>query len=293
MRVAIHHHTNYTYDRAVLLSTHFLRLKPAAHCRTPIESYSLTVSPPEHLIHWQQDPFGNFQARIDFEEFIKELSISVDIIADISSINPFDFFLDDYAQSFPFTYEDQLKKDLAPYLEITEHGQKLMQWIAKIDLSQRATIDFLVMLNTRVYEAIRYTVRMEAGVQSAEETLTNALGSCRDSAWLMVQILRHIGLAARFVSGYLVQLVPDNQVPGSLEGIQEDFTALHAWAEVYIPGAGWIGLDATSGLFAGEGHLPLACTPSPEGAAPVSGTAEKSETVFTYLNTVERLSLPA
>jgi transglutaminase-like putative cysteine protease len=287
MRVAIHHHTRYQYDRPVLHSTHFLRLKPAAHCRTPIETYTLTIKPDKYQLHWQQDPFGNFMARIDFEEFMQELSIDVHIVADISQINPFDFFLDDYAQYFPFEYEPQLKKDLAPYLEITEQSPELMKWVAAIDRSSRGIIDFLVMLNEKVFQNIGYTIRMEPGVQTSEETLQYAMGSCRDSAWLLVQVLRHLGLAARFVSGYLVQLASDSA--GMPSGASEDFTALHAWAEVYIPGAGWIGLDATSGLFAGEGHIPLACTPSPESAAPVTGTAEKSETIFTYHNTVERL----
>jgi transglutaminase-like putative cysteine protease len=289
MRIAIHHHTHYQYDRPVLLSTHYLRLKPAAHTRTPIESYSLTLHPENYLIHWQQDPFGNFVARIDFEEFIKEVSITVDIVADISRINPFDFFLDAYAQYFPFEYEAQLKKDLRPYLQVTEQGKQLLQWISSIDYSGMGIIDFLSRLNQQVYKHIAYTVRMQPGVQTCEETLGQALGSCRDSAWLMVQILRHLGLAARFVSGYLVQLVEDIPAINPLTDLQEDFAALHAWAEVYIPGAGWIGLDSTSGLFAGEAHVPLACTPDPVGAAPITGTAEKSETIFSYTTTVKRL----
>ncbi|WP_232064755.1 transglutaminase family protein [Rhodocytophaga rosea] len=289
MHVAIHHHTRYQYDRPVLHSTHFLRLKPAAHSRTPIEAYSLTIKPEKYQIHWQQDPFGNFIARIDFEEFMQELSIDVDIVADISQINPFDFFLDDYAQYFPFDYEPQLKKDLAPYLEITEQSPALLQWLDAIDRSGRGIIDFLVMLNEKIFKDIRYTVRMEPGVQTSEETLQYAIGSCRDSAWLLVQVLRHLGLAARFVSGYLVQLASGSSSGSVSSSLSEDFTALHAWAEVYIPGAGWIGLDATSGLMAGEGHIPLACTPSPESAAPITGTAEKSETILTYRNTVERL----
>lgn len=289
MRIAIHHHTHYSYDRPVLLSTHFLRLKPAAHSRTPVELYTLTINPENYLLHWQQDPFGNFVARIDFQEFIKDLSICVDIIADISRINPFDFFIDDYAQYFPFEYEPQLKKELYSYREITEQGKALMQWISDIDYARGSIIDFLNKLNQRVFEHIRYTIRMQPGVQTCEETLLRASGSCRDSAWLMVQILRHVGLAARFVSGYLVQLAEETPLAPNASTVQKDFAALHAWAEVYIPGAGWVGLDATSGLFTGEGHIPLACTPDPEGAAPVTGTAEKSETIFTYSTTVEIL----
>ena len=286
MRIAIRHHTSYTYDRSVFLSSHILRLKPAAHSRTPIEAYSLIIKPENHFIHWQQDPFGNFMARIDFQEPTQQLSIEVELIANIAEVNPFDFFLDEYAQHFPFVYEAQLEKDLRPYLEISSQGPHLRQWLEKVDRSERAIVDFLVMLNQMVYQDIGYTVRLQPGVQTDEETLAQALGSCRDSAWLLVQILRQLGLAARFVSGYLVQLVSPKHLQ---DGPKEDFTALHAWTEVFIPGAGWIGLDPTSGLFAGEGHIPLACTPSPSGAAPIVGTAEKAETVFTYLNSVKRL----
>ncbi|MES2733840.1 MAG: transglutaminase family protein [Bacteroidota bacterium] len=289
IRVALRHYTRYEYDRLVSLSPHTFRLKPAAHSRTPIEAYSLKITPENHFINWQQDPFGNYLARVVFPDKTREMSVEVEVIAEMVVINPFDFFLDEYAEDFPFEYDAQLRKELVPYLEITEAGPLLKQWLASVDRSKCRIVDFFVMLNQRVYQDIAYTVRMEPGVQTCEETLGRALGSCRDSGWLLVQIFRHLGLAARFVSGYLVQLTADIKSLDGPSGPEADFTDLHAWAEVYIPGAGWIGLDPTSGLFAGEGHIPLACTPDPVSAAPVTGLTDVCQTTFTFSNTVERI----
>jgi transglutaminase-like putative cysteine protease len=284
-RVLLQHQTRYQYDRPVYLTTHLIRLKPAAHCRTPIENYTLTVSPENHVLHWQQDPFGNFIARVDFMGPVEELLIQVKMKATLIAINPFDFYVEESSQYFPFEYSPQLKNDLRSYLEVTEQGAEMIKWLQKVNRSKQSIVEFLVMLNAMVYNDIHYTTRLEPGVQSCEETLKCTVGSCRDSAWLLVQVLRNLGLAARFVSGYLVQLTPHS----NLTQEKGDTTALHAWAEVYIPGAGWIGLDPTSGLLAGEGHLPLACTPSPESAAPVSGTSEITKTSFDYSSTVIRL----
>jgi uncharacterized protein (DUF2126 family)/transglutaminase-like putative cysteine protease len=289
IRVAINHKTTYTYDRLVSLSPHVFRLRPAAHSRTAIESYSFKIKPEGHFINWQQDPFGNYQARVVFPEKTTELSVEVELIANMVVINPFDFFVEDYAENYPFTYGDQLRKELVPYFEFKEYGPLLRKWIAGIDRSKKTINDFLVYINQKLNRDINYSIRMEVGVQTCEETLGKALGSCRDSAWLLVQILRHLGLAARFVSGYLVQLTADIKSLDGPSGPENDFTDLHAWTEVYIPGAGWIGLDPTSGLFAGEGHIPLACTPDFESAAPVVGATDKCETVFTFSNEVTRI----
>ena len=271
IRVAINHITEYRFDRPITLHPHVVRLRPSPHCRTAIESYSLKVSPASHFLNWQQDPFGNYLARFVFPEKTRELLIHVELIADLTVINPFDFFLEEEAETIPFQYENQLRRDLDPYLEVKENGPLLMQWLAEVDRTRTPTVNFLVALNQRLMADVSYLIRMEPGVQSCEQTLLAGSGSCRDSAWLMVQVLRHLGLAARFVSGYLVQLQADQPSLDGPSGPAADFTDLHAWAEVYLPGAGWIGLDATSGLFAGEGHIPLACTPDPISAAPVTG----------------------
>ena len=287
--VAINHQTSYSYDRLINLSPHIIRLRPAPHCRTPIQAYSLRIQPADHFINWQQDAFGNYLARVVFPERTRELLIEVDIVADLTPLNPFDFFVDDTAASFPFAYDSQEVTDLQPYLKIDEAGPRLLEWTAAVDRSEMPIIDFLVQLNQKLYQEVAYSVRMDPGVQSCEETLGAQLGSCRDSGWLLVQILRQMGLAARFVSGYLIQLTADQKALDGPSGPLEDFTDLHAWAEVYIPGAGWVGLDPTSGLFAGEGHIPLACTPSPASAAAVSGFTDPCETVFNFSNSVQRI----
>ncbi|MEP7231651.1 MAG: transglutaminase family protein [Ginsengibacter sp.] len=289
IRAAIRHKTIYSYDRMVAISPHVFRLRPAAHSRTAIESYSFKVEPKEHFINWQQDPFGNYQARVVFPEKASELTIEVEVIANLVSINPFDFFVEGYAENFPFKYQEQLPKELVPYLEIKERGPRLMQWLEGVDKSKKTINDFLVYINQKLNRDINYSIRMEVGVQVCEETLEKKLGSCRDTAWLFVQVLRHLGLAARFVSGYLVQLTSDEKSLDGPSGPENDFTDLHAWTEVYIPGAGWIGLDPTSGLFAGEGHIPLACTADYASAAPVVGATEKCEVTFFFENTVTRI----
>lgn len=292
LRVAIRHHTSYTYDRAVKLSPQIIRLRPAPHARNPIRGYSLNIKPANHFINWQQDPFGNYQARVVFPEKVTELSIDVEVITDMVTVNPFDFFLEDYAEEFPFVYDEQLRHELEPYLHISEEGKLLKEYVAgpqvQTLLGQR-TVDFLVGLIQGLANDIHYNIRMEPGVQLCETTLGRRNGSCRDTAWLLVQILRHLGLASRFVSGYLVQLTPDEKVLDGPNGPAEDFTDLHAWAEVYLPGAGWVGLDATSGLFAGEGHIPLAATPDYASAAPLTGFSEPAEVTFGFGNVVERI----
>ncbi len=289
IHVSLEHKTTYRFDRRVELFPHVIRLRPAPHCRTPISAYSLKVTPEPHFVNWQQDPFGNYLARFVFPEPATELHIEVSLIADLTVINPFDFFLDEGVESFPFDYEPQLRRDLTPYLEVTEEGPKLAAWLAQVDTKDARTVDFLVALNQRLQKDVDYLVRMEPGVQSCEDTLGWRSGSCRDSGWLLVQILRHLGLAARFVSGYLVQLKADVEALDGPSGTTHDFTDLHAWAEVYLPGAGWIGLDPTSGLMAGEGHIPLACTPDPASAAPVTGAIGPANVEFSFSNEVIRI----
>ncbi|MDX1529471.1 MAG: transglutaminase family protein, partial [Gammaproteobacteria bacterium] len=289
IRVALNHKTEYRFDRPINVFPHVVRLRPSPHCRTPIHAYSLKTHPKDHFINWQQDPFGNYLARFVFSKKTRSLSFEVDVVAEMTVINPFDFFLEEEAEKFPWNYEPGLASDLAPYLEIEERGPLLMKWLKDVDRTSRPTVDFLVAINQRLQRDVAYTVRMEPGVQTCEDTLSRKIGSCRDSSWLLVQILRHLGFAARFVSGYLVQLTADVKSLDGPSGPEADFTDLHAWAEVYLPGAGWVGLDPTSGLFAGEGHIPLAATPEPTSAAPITGATEPCEVEFYFHNKVTRI----
>jgi len=289
IRIALDHTTVYKYDKPVTLYPHIIRLRPASHCRTPILSYSLNIEPETHFLNWQQDPFGNYLARLVFNEPTTELSVKVDLLAEMTVINPFDFFVEESAENFPFTYSQSVQEDLAPYLAVTKASAILQAWLQKNRPAKQSINDALVSINQAVQRDIEYELRMEPGVQSSEQTLTLAKGSCRDSGWLLVEILRHYGLAARFVSGYLVQLVPDLKALDGPSGTTQDFTDLHAWAEVYLPGAGWVGMDPTSGLFAGEGHIPLACTPQPTSAAPISGSASAAADDFYFHNRVIRI----
>jgi uncharacterized protein (DUF2126 family)/transglutaminase-like putative cysteine protease len=293
IKVALHHRTHYTYDRPVGLSPHEVRLRPAAHCRTPIESYSLKVKPAKHFLNWQQDPYGNWVARIVFPDKAREMEITVDLVADMTVINPFDFFVDASAERFPFAYTDENARELAPYLELAPQTPRLMAFVNDVRTrylnASLSTIDLLIAVNRMVREQVDYLVRMEQGIQSPDETLERGQGSCRDSAWLMVQILRYLGIAARFASGYLIQLAADQKSLDGPSGPERDFTDLHAWAEAYIPGAGWIGLDATSGLLAGEGHIPLASAALPTSAAPVSGATEICKSTLDFSMSVTRI----
>ncbi len=336
IQVALYHQTRYSYDRLINLGPQVVRLRPAPHARTRILSYSLKITPEPHFINWQQDPQSNYLARLVFPEPTREFCVTVDLVAEMAVYNPFDFFLEPAAETFPFKYDPALNHELEPFLLRMPLTPKLKAAVEEVkrDLighphaalmagheiptphSERAgdkhhdggvlpvagpahsaatgntparTIDFLVALNQKVWHAIKYLIRLEPGVQSPEETLTRLSGSCRDSAWVLVQLLRHCGLAARFVSGYLIQLKADQKSIDGPSGAEKDFTDLHAWTEVYLPGAGWIGLDPTSGLLAGEGHIPLAATPDPSSAAPISGAVDECECKFGFEMKVARL----
>ncbi|MFD0361946.1 DUF2126 domain-containing protein [Nocardia sp. GCM10030253] len=297
IKVSLEHRTTYSFDRLVEIHPHVVRLRPAPHSRTRIDAYSMRVTPADHFRNWQQDAFGNFLARLVFPNPARELSITVGLIADLEVINPFDFFIEDYAEHFPFGYHRELIADLEPYLRPVDEsgpgsgpGELVRDWVrTHAPSDQPRTIDFLVAINQALRQDVGYTIRMEPGVQSPDHTLRSAIGSCRDSAWLLVSVLRELGLAARFVSGYLVQLAQDVPALDGPSGPPADFTDLHAWTEAYLPGAGWVGLDPTSGLFAGEGHIPLAATPHPTSSAAITGATGPTEATMDFANTVRRV----
>ncbi len=289
IHVALNHVTHYRYDRPINLGPQIIRLRPCAHARTRILSYTMRVVPGEHFINWQQDPQANYLARMVFPEKTTEFRIEVDFVAEMAVHNPFDFFLEPEAEEFPFSYPAEQVHELQPYRACLTPTPAFSAYLSTIPHEKVRTIDFLVGLNQRLQQDISYTIRMEPGVQAPEETLTKRSGSCRDSAWLLVQLLRHLGFAARFVSGYLIQLAPDIKSLDGPSGPEIDFTDLHAWCEVYLPGAGWIGFDPTSGLLAGEGHIPVACSPDPGSAAPVTGALDECECEFEHSMQVTRI----
>ena len=289
IHVALSHVTHYRYDRPVKMGPQVVRLRPAPHSRTKVLSYSQTIEPGTHFINWQQDPFANYQARLVFPEPASEFKVTIDLVVEMAVYNPFDFFLEPRAENYPFAYDAAQRQELAPYLATAPLTPRLQAYLDRVDRHERRTIDFLVELNQQLQRDIAYTIRLEPGVQTPEETLELRSGSCRDSGWLLVQMLRHLGLAARFVSGYLIQLAPDVKALDGPSGPEADFTDLHAWCEVFLPGAGWIGLDPTSGLLAGEGHIPLACTPQPSSAAPVEGAIDPCEVSFGHQMQVTRI----
>jgi uncharacterized protein (DUF2126 family)/transglutaminase-like putative cysteine protease len=290
VQVALNHWTQYRYDKAVSIGPQVIRLRPAPHCRTPILSYSLSVTPPGHLLNWQHDVHNNHLARLLFPGKTNEFVVEVNLVAELSPFNPFDFFLEPGIESYPFEYAPEFAKELEPYLWVDQAGPRLLAFLSKLPGERRGTVSFLVDLNRRVRDEIEYVTRLDPGVQTCEQTLEKCTGSCRDSAWLLVQILRHLGIAARFVSGYLIQLAADERASEGPTGPQADSAALHAWVEAFLPGAGWIGLDPTSGLFAGEGHIPLFCTPNASKGAPVEGTVELANVDFGYSMSIRRLN---
>lgn len=290
IHAALHHRTTYRYDRKVEMGPQIIRLRPAPYARTPVLSYSLNIKPDGYFINWQQDPHGNYQARVVFPDPVEYFEVEVDLVADMSVQNPFDFFLEPDAEELPLVYDPDLREELKPYLEPEPAGPLLRAWLDALPTPSGSTVDFLVGLNQRLQGEIEYLIRMEPGVQDCDVTLSSGKGSCRDTGWLLVEIFRHLGFAARFVSGYLVQLKPDVESLDGPSGTDIDFTDLHAWTEVYLPGAGWIGLDPTSGLLAGEGHIPLASTPRPRSAAPISGGVGECQVEFSFDMNVTRIS---
>lgn len=287
IQVALHHMTRYQYERPVSLGPQTIQLRPAPYGRTPILSYTLAVTPAEHILHWQFDPLNNHLARIIFPSKTDELAVAVDLVADLTPYNPFAFYVEPGFDTFPFVYPADVAKNLEPYRTVEPAGPLTKKFLAGVSRQAQPTVELVVGLNTKVRNEVGYVTRFEHGVQSGEDTLRKRTGSCRDSAWLLVQIFRHLGIAARFVSGYLIQLAAEE---GSADGPAKDSADLHAWTEVFLPGAGWIGLDPTSGLLTAEGHIPLVCTPDVGQAAPIGGTVEPADVEFSFEMSVQRLN---
>ncbi|MBZ0189656.1 MAG: transglutaminase family protein [Candidatus Obscuribacterales bacterium] len=290
MQYRIQHITKYTYEKPVSLGPHVVRLRPAAHAKADILSYSLSIEP-ECQIRWHYDPWNNQTARLSFPpDFIgSELTITVDTTIETRPVNPFDFFVENWCESLPFQYPASLADELSPFLK-SPQGGALFKKFTKEHPPQGGFIDYLVDVNKIVSEKIAYVVREETGIQESEQTLSLQSGSCRDSAVLLMDVYRSAGLAARFASGYLLQALEPEDADKSKEKhrVQLD---LHAWAEVYVPGAGWVGLDATSGMLCGEEHIPLACAATPLEAAPVTGTASSVASKFETFSEAVKLGL--
>jgi uncharacterized protein (DUF2126 family)/transglutaminase-like putative cysteine protease len=256
-----------------------VRLRPASHARARVEHYTLRV-PEQAAVRWQQDPYGNHVAHLAFKKGtrLEALELTVELAVDIRPVNPFDFFLDDRCEHVPFAYPAEMARDLSPFLALDDpefaSGPRFEALLASLPKGGQ-TVGFITAVNQAVNQALRYVIREEAGLWTPEETLANGRGSCRDQAVLLIALLRRRGLAARFASGYLLQLADEGMLPDEPKGVTRDVADLHAWCEVFLPGGGWIGLDPTSGLFAGEGHIPLASVARPALGAPVEGTADQ------------------
>ena len=254
-------------------------------------SHSLKVSPANHFVNLQQDPYGNFLARFVFPEPVNELKIEVDLVADMTVYNPFDFFVEPAAETWPFDYPEDIRDDLSIYREAGAGRAAADGLPRRRSTARRRTPSTSSSTSTPASSARSATSSAwRPACRRRRRRCRFAKGSCRDSSWLLVQVLRHLGLAARFVSGYLIQLKPDLVSLDGPPGTSVDFTDLHAWCEVYLPGAGWIGLDPTSGLLTGESHVPLAATPHYRNAAPICGMASFANVEFAFDMRVDRIA---
>jgi uncharacterized protein (DUF2126 family) len=269
VRVGITHSMLRRFERPVLLSTHWLRLRPAPQTRARITAYSLAVQGGPHYLNWVRDPFENYLARLDVSEPVSTLGLELDLIAELEPINPFDFLSEPDAAQHPFAYPPQLRKELASYLQVTAPGPRCQAWLETLDRAPASTVERLDEVNRRVHAAHGLTATAVPGPVDLEAFLERRTGSCWDAAWLLTLSLRHLGLAARFACGYRIVLAKESG--------DQDAVSLHTWSEAYIPGAGWIGLDPEAGVFTTEGYIPLACAPDPLHVVPFVGEREAGE----------------
>ena len=275
-RIALTHTIDRRYARRLVLPTHWLRLRPAPHTKAAIEAYSLSVGTEPHFLNWVRDPFENHLARLDLPEPVFGLNMAVDIVADLAPANPFDFLTEPYAASFPFEYPEQLQKELTPYLHLPKAGPRLADYLGALDADSAYIIEKLGKLTGNVHRSLAIVGSAQPGAVDLEDVVKRGTASPWEAAWLMAVSLRHLGVAARFTAGYRVVLaseaVPIHAWTADAEDSETslwlDSASLHAWCEVFLPGAGWIGLDPSAGLFTHEGYIPLTATPDPLRALP-------------------------
>lgn len=263
-RIKILHRTYYNFSSPVELGPHYLRLRPREGHQLRIEHSSLTLTP-DATISWQSDIEGNSIAAAKFETSTAQLAIESEIIVQQYNENPFDFLIEEYAVQIPFVYQEQDWPALSAYVGGSgmEETSSIADWSSTVwdGIESIQTTSLLLLLADRIRTDVRYVAREEPGVQDSGETLSRRSGSCRDFAALFIATARHFGFAARFVSGYLVA------EPSSF-----DYGATHAWAEVYLPGAGWTGIDSTLGILTGSDHIPVAVSRLADSVPPVAGS---------------------
>ncbi|MGI9212205.1 MAG: transglutaminase family protein, partial [Methylococcaceae bacterium] len=272
--VALLHHIEQTYGSRRTVPTHWLRVRPAPHTRPDITAYTIKVTSEPHFLNWVRDPFENYIARLDLPEPVASLGLTVELLADLTPINPFDFLTEPEAAHYPFDYSEQTRKELAPYLNMPPPGSRLTAWLKRLDRSPGYIVEVLSRINKTVHEQVKRLgldwspafPGMESstvGGIALEEVLISGGFSPWQAAWLLTLTCRHLGLAARFTSGYRIFLGVSKE--------SSDTASLHAWCEVFIPGAGWVGLDPSAGVHTHEGYIPLASTPEPTRALPLTG----------------------
>lgn len=263
-RYKILHRTYYNFSAAVRLEPHALRLRPREGHELRIESSTLTITPPATL-RWHRDVEDNSVAIATFDVPANQLVIESEIIIQHYNQAPLDFLVADYATDYPFSYTPEDSVLLSPYINIAAHTARdvLAEWVANLWQSgeQLQTYALLQRLNVHIQQTLSYRLREEPGVQPVAETLSRGTGSCRDSAYLFMEAARCLGFASRFVSGYL------HTPPSTI-----NFGATHAWAEVYLPGAGWKGFDPTIGEIVGANHIAVAVARLPESVPPIAGS---------------------
>lgn len=263
-RYKILHRTYYNFSTIVRLEPHALRLHPREGHELRIESSNLKITPSANL-RWHRDEEDNSVAIATFDMPASQLSIESEVIIQQYNQSPLDFLVADYAVNYPFSYTAEERVVLSPYMNLVEHSveESLPEWVGNLWAPDERiqTYTLLERLCTHIHETLSYRLREEPGVQTAAETLSCATGSCRDFASLFMQAARCLGFASRFVSGYLH--VPPSTI---------NFGATHAWAEVYLPGAGWKGFDPTLGEIVGTNHIAVAVSRLPESVPPIAGS---------------------